>query len=212
MPDYSVVDEETNENDILIDIELDKKCKCKRKYIVTIMLSLIILVIISIIYVNYSIDIRIYDVESTDVEARFHSGIHHYHHTTCKDLDYGCCSIIDNLNHNHTLSLHRIQKRDLTGTNCPSFNNLIDNYESYIQKYPSYFNTVNCSKTECCKYGEKTLSIYKYCPTTFQIILAYEINYYDPWNDDYILLIVMCFIICLFAGSGSKSKRMSSGI
>ena len=114
MQDYSVVDEETNENDILINIELEKKCKCKRKYIVTIMLSLIIFVIISILYVNYSIDIRIYDVESTDVEAHFHSGIHHYHHITCKDLDYGCCSIIDNLNHNiSSLNLVPLAQREV---------------------------------------------------------------------------------------------------
>ena len=60
--------------------------------------------------------------------------------------DFGCCAIYD-YRGLYNISWVRIRKDDINGTNCPTYEHLINNYVEYIKKY---FTPINCTQFECC--------------------------------------------------------------
>ena len=72
----------------------------------------------------------------TDISARF--PMHHHHHQLkCSDYKFGCCEIYYDCNKDNykilTISPYRIVKHDEEGSNCPSLNTLVNQYnEAYL--------------------------------------------------------------------------------
>ena len=107
---------------------------------------------------------------------------------------------MDETGHTFRLSLHRVVKRDPSGSNCPTYNRLLYDYREYIEMYPQYFN-VRHNITDPCNINNITLPLgEKHCPSTYTILLAYETRYESPYSD-YIVLgvfvsIALCFMTC----------------
>ena len=71
----------------------------------------------------------------SDISARF--PMHHPHHRKCSDYKFGCCEIYhgcDKDNHKKlTISPYRTVKHDEEGSNCPSLNTIVNQYnEAYV--------------------------------------------------------------------------------
>ena len=164
--------------------------------------------------------------------SHLHSGTYHWskHHTKkCSDYDYGCCTIYDD-GQKWTLSLYKVIPYDKKHTNCPTYGDLIHNYNIWRENYMSKNNETNCDIQECCHLNTyedelknrrnpiKNISDYditiKYsvpeygskCPTIHDIWWQYDIdNYADP---DYFpwWLVFLGFIICCLGIHSSKHQ------
>ena len=71
----------------------------------------------------------------SDISAKF--PMHHHHHLKCSDYKFGCCEIYydcDKDNHKKlTISPYRTVKHDEEGSNCPSLNTIVNQYnEAYV--------------------------------------------------------------------------------
>lgn len=198
--DSIVTNENTNENTSDIENNIDKTKKDKYNYNDIKYCIIFILVIYGIYWIYFwdmitiSINTNFDNVDNNDLTAGlpFHRN---HHHITCDDFEYGCCEVIDNKNKKHTLSLHRIVKNDVEGSNCPSFNTLINKYIEYIKEYYSDL-IVDCNLTECCKKYDIIIQTKK-CPSSYEIVYEYNDDYSDPNIGLYILLILFIFVLCI---------------
>jgi len=204
MSEYdSIVTTENNDIENNFDTEksnIDKTKKDKCKYNSNILYFIIYVCILYIIYwiffwdiITININTNFDNIDNNDLTAGlpFH---HHHHKKTCDDFEFGCCEVIDNKNKKHTLSFNRITKNDKEGTNCPSFNTLINKYIEYIKEYYSDL-IVDCNTLECCKKYDIIIQTKK-CPSSYEIVYSYNDNYSNPYIGFYILLVII-IIICI---------------
>ena len=156
MSEYdSIVTTENSDIENNFDTEksnIDKSKKDKSKYKKYILYCIIFVFILYGIYwicfwdiITININTNFDNVDNNDLTARILG--HHHHHKTCDDFKFGCCEVIDNKNKKHILSLHKIVKNDVEGSNCPSFNTLINKYIKYIREYYSD-SIVDCNTVE----------------------------------------------------------------
>ena len=129
--------------------------------------------------------------------------------------DFGCCAIYD-YRGLYNISWSRILKEDENGTNCPTYEQLINNYVEYVNKYLS---PVNCSEVDCCSmnyaidrsirenltFPENRLDLeyniqvpvsrdYYMC-RPLNVIMAYEKYYQDPSSGPMFLIALIVAII-----------------
>jgi hypothetical protein len=139
----------------------------------------------------------------------------------CSDYIYGCCRIYDN-NINYALDLHHVIPSDSKHSNCPTYKDLINNYNIWRENYYYENNNTNCKINNCCKlnYYEDEIKNHRnpklskkhydievkyikqkdnYCPNIHDIWREYESNYNDPHDiSGYIILIIIIIIICCY--------------
>tara|TARA_B100000902_G_scaffold182283_1_gene175071 strand:- start:637 stop:1260 length:624 start_codon:yes stop_codon:yes gene_type:complete len=178
------------------NIDKSKKDKCKyKKYILYCIIFVFILYGIYWIYfwniITININTNFDNVEKNELTA--HLPFHH-HHKTCDDFKFGCCEVIDNKNKKHILSLYRIVKNDEEGSNCPSFDTLINKYIKYIREYYSD-SIVDCNTVECCKKYDIIIPT-KNCPNSYEIVYEYNTGYSDPYQGLYILTVMIILLFC----------------
>ena len=140
---------------------------------------------------------------------------------TCSDFydpehgDFGCCAIYD-YRGSYNISWSRDLKEDENGTNCPTYEQLINNYVEYVNKYLS---PVNCTEVECCTMNyaidrsirenltfpenrldpEYDIQVpvsrdYHTC-RPLNVIMAYERYYQDPSSGPMFLIALIVAII-----------------
>lgn len=124
-------------------------------------------------------------------------GHHRHHWLKCSDFDYGCCEIVYAVGgHNYSISInpYRIVKHDREGTNCPTI-------ESMIQDYNSIYTDDSCVESEegCCKLHSHQLNLPRStsCPNERGLVYMYESRYYDPTYDNLLLLLCISVIFCV---------------
>ena len=169
-----------------------RKCKA---YSVLILLVVILIVVL----MNYKFG-------SNNTTASLYYNRHHHHN--CNNIDYiyrpernryGCCEFKDNLNKIYTISETRNIKRDESGSNCPTYNNLIYDYIDYIETYPIYFH-IERDIIEKCIINNITLPLKReHCPSTYTIKLAYENYYISPYSDYICLGIIVSLFLCFIS-------------
>ena len=176
------------------DVSNEKHCSrnCKAYSVVILLIVCLIVLLIN------------FKFGSNNITASLYFNRHHQHHT-CNDLDYmyrpernryGCCQFKDNLNKIFTISATRNIKRDESGSNCPTYNNLIYDYIDYIETYPIYFH-IEKDITEKCIINNITLPLKRgHCPSTYSIKMAYE-NHYDSPYSDYIWFGIIVSLLCV---------------
>ena len=177
------------------DVHCSRKCKAY---------SIIILLIVCLIVMLIVISSGNYKLGSNNTVASLYLINHH----DCNDLDYvykpnknryGCCQFKDYLNKTYTISMSTNIKRDESGSNCPTYNNLIYNYIDYIETYPKYFNTDRYIN-ENCIINNITLPLQRdHCPSTYTIKLAYENYYISPYSDYICLGIIVSLFLCFIS-------------
>jgi hypothetical protein len=155
-----------------------------------------------------------------------HSDTYHWskhHHKKCSDYDYGCCKIFDN-NQEFTLSVHIVIPYNKNHSNCPSYRDLIYNYNLWRENYYGK-NETDCELKECCKLNtyedelkngrnpQGNISDYnvlvKYhkpditksydrCPDIYNIWHEYDIDKYEDPEYSWwpIVLIIICICVC----------------
>lgn len=197
MSEYDTIDntidnydiDSTNKNNTF-----NKKSKLKTICSFILVIILILSIVLYILFYNYiDIDVSI-SVNSTLLPfARFPMHHHHHHKITCDDYKYGCCEVSDNRGNTYTLSLHRIHKYDEYGTNCPTFNKLIHNYNDYIEEYYSD-KIINCIHHKCCDKYDIIIPT-KDCPSPYKIIYTFNQGYTNPNVMLYLLLIVLSMVL-----------------
>ena len=200
--DSIVTTENTSDIENNFDIEKNNKYKCNKdkcNFNSKILYCIIFVCILYIIYWIYFWDIIVINIntnfdniEKNELTARL--PLHHHHHKTCDDFEYGCCEVIDNKNKKHTLALYRIVKNDVEGSNCPSFDTLLINYIKYIQEYYSDL-IVDCNTVECCKEYDIIIPT-KECPSSYEIVYEYNNRYSDPYQGLYIITVVIILLFC----------------
>jgi len=149
--------------------------------------------------------------------SELHSKTYHHwskhHRRKCSDYDYGCCAIYDG-GRKFTLSLHKVIPYDRKHTNCPTYGDLIYNYNIWRENYRSENNGTNCDIQRCChlnihedelKNGHNPqknisdyditikvpISEYGECPTIRDIWWQYDIDQYaDPDEWPWFLIII----------------------
>ena len=149
----------------------------------------------------------------SDISAKF--PMHHdHHHIKCSDYKFGCCEIYydcDKDNHK-TLSIspYRIVKHDEEGSNCPSLNTLVNQYnQAYIADNSELGK---CSINTLCDSSVRgiqgsvmrlvSLDIDEYhCNSVPILINLYESRWptqYTPTEEFLIMLgIMFTFMACL---------------
>ena len=140
---------------------------------------------------------------------------------TCSDFydpehgDFGCCAIYD-YRGLYNISWSRDLKEDENGTNCPTYEQLINNYVEYVNKYLS---PVNCTEVECCTMNyaidrsirenltfpenrldpeydiQVPVSRDYYTCRPLNVIMAYERYYQDPSSGPMFLIALILVII-----------------
>lgn len=148
----------------------------------------------------------------SDISAKF--PMHHHHHIKCSDYKFGCCEIYydcDKDNHK-TLSIspYRIVKHDEEGSNCPSLNTLVNQYnQAYVADNSELGK---CSINTVCDSSVRgiqgsvmrlvSLDVDEYrCNSVPMLINLYESRWstqYTPAEEFLIMLgIMFSFIVCL---------------
>lgn len=149
----------------------------------------------------------------SDISAKF--PMHHrHHHVKCSDYKYGCCEIYydcDKDNHK-TLSIspYRVVKHDEDGSNCPSLNTLVNQYnQAYVADNSELGK---CSINTVCDSSVRgiqgsvmrlvSLDIDEYhCNSVPMLINLYESRWptqYTPTEEFLIMLgIMFTFMACL---------------
>ncbi len=183
------------ENNFDIDKSKYKKDKCNYNILYCILFVLVLYGIYWIFFwdiITININTNFDNINKNDLTARI--PLHHHHHKTCEDYKYGCCEVVDEENKIYTLSLYRIVKHDEEGTNCPTFNTLINKYIKYIREYYSD-SIVDCNVVECCEKYDIIIPTKK-CPNSNEIVYEYNTNYRDPYEGLYVLYIILVSIFC----------------
>jgi len=175
--------------------------KCKAYSIIILLVVCLIVILIVISLGNYKL--------GSNNKASLYFNRHRRHHD-CTNIDYiyrpesnryGCCEFKDNLNKIYTISANRNIKRDESGSNCPTYNNLIYDYIDYIEAYPIYFHIdKDIILEEKCIINNITLHLEKgHCPSTYTIKLAYENYYISPYSDYIFLGIIISLFLCFIS-------------
>ena len=183
--------------DVSKDEPKDEHCsrKCKAYSIIILLIVCLIVMLIVISFGNYKLSSN-------------KASLYLINHHDCNDLDYvyrpnknryGCCQFKDYLNKTYTISMSRNIKRDESGSNCPTYNNLIYDYIDYIETYSTYFN-INRDIAENCIINNITLPLEDgHCPSTYTIKLAYENYYVSPYSDYIFLGIIVSLFLCFIS-------------
>ena len=150
----------------------------------------------------------------TDISARFPMHHHHHHQLKCSDYKFGCCEIYYDCNKdNHktlTISPYMMVKHDEDGSNCPSLNTLVNQYnEAYLidnsELGKCSINTVCDSSVRGIQGSEMRLvrlDIDEYhCNSVPILINLYESRWptqYTPTEEFLMMMgIMLLFIVCL---------------
>ena len=149
----------------------------------------------------------------SDISAKFPMH-HHHHHLKCSDYKFGCCEIYydcDKGNHKKlTISPYKIVKHDEEGSNCPSLNTLVNQYNEAYKSDNSELG--KCSINTMCDSSVRgiqgsvmhlvSLDIDEYhCNSVPMIINLYESRWstqYTP-SEEFIIMvgIMFLFMVCL---------------
>lgn len=149
----------------------------------------------------------------SDISAKFPMH-HHHHHLKCSDYKFGCCEIYydcDKDNHK-TLSIspYKIVKHDEKGSNCPSLNTLVNQYNEAYKTDDSELG--KCSINTVCDSSVRgiqgsvmhlvSLDIDEYhCNSVPMLINLYESRWPTQYTPGEELLMMMCimflFMTCL---------------
>jgi hypothetical protein len=162
-------------------------------------------------------------------------------HYTCDDYEWGCCEIYDDCRYSKDLTLTQyitlkmegisdfgrimpIPKKDEQGTNCPSVNELVKNYNKH---YPLEKRCED-SKEGCCEievgcyehvvenhnititpeniYITKNINVNRGdgCPTVSSLMQAYIHNYPAKLGGWRILTVVLLLVVAIVGCLGSK--------
>ena len=195
MQSYDKLSKDVTKDDTK-DVHCSRKCKAY---------SIIILLIVCLIVILIVISLGNYKFGSNNTAASLYFNRHHH---DCTNIDYiykpesnryGCCKFKDNLNKIYTISANRNIKRDESGSNCQTYNNLIYDYIDYIETYPIYFH-IERDIREKCIINNITLPLEKgHCPSTYTIKLAYENYYTSPYSDYIFLGIIVSLFLCFIS-------------
>jgi len=195
MQSYDKLSKDVTKDDTK-DLHCSRKCKA---YSVLISIFILLIVILIVVLINYKFG-------SNNTAASLYFNRHHHH--DCTNIDYiyrpesnryGCCKFKDNLNKIYTISANRNIKRDESGSNCPTYNNLIYDYIDYIETYPIYFH-IERDIIEKCIINNITLPLQMdHCPSTYTIKLAYENYYISPYSDYICLGIIVSLFLCFIS-------------
>lgn len=201
-----------------------KQVKYKRRKLVCKVLGIVVLFCLFIFYIF--MDLVFYPentnseykknelmIIDSDISAKFPMH-HHHHHLKCSDYKFGCCEIYydcDKGNHKKlTISPYKIVKHDEEGSNCPSLNTLVNQYnQAYVADNPELGK---CSINTVCDSSVRgiqgsvmrlvSLDIDEYhCNSVPMIINLYESRWPTQYTDTQEFLIMMgimfLFIACL---------------
>lgn len=149
----------------------------------------------------------------SDISAKFPMH-HHHHHLKCSDYKFGCCEIYydcDKGNHKKlTISPYKIVKHDEEGSNCPSLNTLVNQYNEAYKT--DYSELGKCSINTMCDSSVRgiqgsvmhlvSLDIDEYhCNSVPMLINLYESRWptqYTPAEEFLIMMgIMFSFMVCL---------------
>jgi len=150
----------------------------------------------------------------TDISARFPMHHHHHHQLKCSDYKFGCCEIYYDCNKDNykilTISPYRIVKHDEEGSNCPSLNTLVNQYnEAYLRDNSELgkcsINTVCDSSVRGIQGSEMRLvrlDIDEYhCNSVPILINLYESRWPTQYTlaEEFLMMmgIMFLFIMCL---------------
>ena len=217
--------EQSLPSEIKSEVEIyTKLLKNKRNKLVCKLLCIIVVLYLFIFYIfmdlvyytednnsEYKKD-EIIQTES-DISARFHIN-HHHHQLKCSDYKFGCCEIYYDCNKDNykilTISPYIIVKHDEDGSNCPSLNTLVNQYnEAYLidnsELGKCSINTVCDSSVRGIQGSEMRLvrlDIDDYhCNSVPILINLYESRWptqYTPTEEFIIMMgIMFLFIVCL---------------
>lgn len=193
------------------------KLVCKLLCIIVVLYLFIFYIFMDLVYYTednnseYKKD-EIVETDS-DISARF--PMHHrHHHLKCSDYKFGCCEIYYDCNKdNHktlTISPYMMVKHDEDGSNCPSLNTLVNQYnEAYLidnsELGKCSINTVCDSSVRGIQGSEMRLvrlDIDEYhCNSVPILINLYESRWptqYTP-TEEFIIMtgFMFLFIVCL---------------
>ena len=215
MPDTEAHDTEVPDNTKLLKNKRNKLA-CKVLSVVVLFYLFIFYIFMELVYYpedNNSEYKKDEIVESgSDISAKF--PMHHHHHIKCSDYKFGCCEIYydcDKDNHKSlTISPYRIVKHDEEGSNCPSLNTLVNQYnEAYVADNSELGK---CSINTVCDSSVRgiqgsvmrlvSLDIDEYhCNSIPMLINLYESMWptqYTPTEEFMIMMgIMFLFIACL---------------
>tara|TARA_B100001094_G_scaffold278523_1_gene288076 strand:+ start:22 stop:774 length:753 start_codon:yes stop_codon:yes gene_type:complete len=133
----------------------NKKIKVCCKIVMYIIFVILVLIIaLSICFSEGYLGVKLFEkIDGKEITARAWPHITYTRPMSCSDYynpkngDYGCCSVSDHRG-TYNISWMRILKDDINGTNCPSYEKLINKYILYINEF---FEPLNCTLKECCK-------------------------------------------------------------
>lgn len=193
MSEYDSIDSYDIENVQSKNNLINKKRKFKIICKLILIAILFITIIMYFIYNEY-VDINI-SISVNSTYLPFAKLPIDDHKKTCDDYEYGCCEVIDNDNNKYTLSFNRIHKNDKNGTNCPTFNRLINNYIEYEEYYT--YNIINCIYNKCCEEYDIIIPL-ENCPSSYDIVNEFNNNYEDPYNTVYTICIILIYICVMY--------------
>lgn len=168
-----------------------------------------------VMHVNDEGDQNISSSSPEDITARLIGGMHNRRIYRCDDRGFDCCYIYTN-NHRYKFDPKYFVGRDEEGSNCPTLKEIVNKYNSYLEKYDI---SANCSEVPCChvdntkennirnhrdeyeilEIHEELKVIYRKttCSSIPHLMYMYVHNYPDPNSDLYLLGGLLCIIICL---------------
>lgn len=183
-----------------------EKCASPERswFILSLVLALICLYYLSIYYIANM-------PHTEDLEARY---IRHTHNKrlTCENVHerlpefYGCCDVVDENGQRFKTSVRRTLKRDEEGSNCPSYHSILLKAQIYYNDYEDYFQSKYGKPKDhnCVKAGLSFPFIH--CPSTQEIIIEYDLYFPSPYEDYYVILILIV-IIAYFLFNFESRKR-----
>lgn len=203
------------------EIDNTKLVKDKRRKLVCKVLGIVVLFCLFIFYIFMDLVFYPEDNNSeykkdelmiieSDISARFPLHHHHHHHIKCSDYKFGCCEIYYGCGKgsHKTLSIspYRIVKHDEEGSNCPSLNTLVNQYNEAYKTDDSELG--KCSINTMCDSSVRgiqgsamhlvSLDIDEYhCNSVPMIINLYESRWSTQYTDTEEFLI-MIGLMCLF--------------
>ena len=138
---------------------------------------------------------------------------------------YGCCKIVDN-DIIHELSPYNVIPYDEKHTNCPSYKDLINNYNMWVHNYVENYNTTYCklntynddvyhNKNFSNVLADYDINVNKYindgetiinCPFVKDILYKYYSDYPDPNTDSYVIICIILFLFFMGISSSSSIK------
>tara|TARA_Y100001958_G_scaffold17555_1_gene10704 strand:- start:569 stop:1165 length:597 start_codon:yes stop_codon:yes gene_type:complete len=198
MSEYDIIEQYDIENAKSIDNIIKKKSKLKIicKHIIIAILFITIVALLYYVY-NEGIDIS-ESVTFNSTESSYSKFyINNYYTKNCDSYKYGCCDVIDNNNNIYILSINRIHKHDENGSNCPTFNKLVNNYVNYIYDYYSY-KIINCIYHKCCDKYDIIIPVKK-CPSSNEIVKEFNNGYENPYIIMINIIIVYIFVMYIYA-------------